>query len=267
MKVFVVDVDRCNGCYNCQIACKDEHCGQAWPPYTDEQPEIGQFWCRVEDRVRGQVPWTRISYIPHFDAQTEAIREYAPEALIERDDGIIAIDPVKSKGRKDLAEKFDGVYWNEKLQIPQGCAGCAHLLDAGWEVPRCVDACATDALRFGEEEDLKEYIAEAEQLDDKSHVYYLNYPKRFVAATVFDPSNEEVIIGARIELMWEGNAVSELRTDEMGDFKFNQVDPHAYKIRISADGYQQKVIDADLTQIDRSLGDIELIKMADRVVQ
>jgi Fe-S-cluster-containing dehydrogenase component len=25
MKVFAIDVSICNGCYNCQIACKDEH--------------------------------------------------------------------------------------------------------------------------------------------------------------------------------------------------------------------------------------------------
>ncbi len=30
MKVFVIDVARCNGCYNCQIACKDEHVGNDW---------------------------------------------------------------------------------------------------------------------------------------------------------------------------------------------------------------------------------------------
>ena len=27
MKVIKFDHDRCNGCYNCQIACKDENCG------------------------------------------------------------------------------------------------------------------------------------------------------------------------------------------------------------------------------------------------
>ena len=32
MKVFVIDVAICNGCYNCQIACKDEHVGNDWTP-------------------------------------------------------------------------------------------------------------------------------------------------------------------------------------------------------------------------------------------
>ena len=46
---FIIDVERCNGCYNCQIACKDEHCGNDRMPYAKAQPDTGQFWCRVEE--------------------------------------------------------------------------------------------------------------------------------------------------------------------------------------------------------------------------
>ena len=35
-KVFVVDISLCSGCHNCQIACKDEHCGRAWLPYAEQ---------------------------------------------------------------------------------------------------------------------------------------------------------------------------------------------------------------------------------------
>ncbi len=27
---FVIDAAKCSGCYNCQIACKDEHVGHDW---------------------------------------------------------------------------------------------------------------------------------------------------------------------------------------------------------------------------------------------
>ena len=33
-KVFVIDVARCSGCHNCQLACKDEHCENDWRPYA-----------------------------------------------------------------------------------------------------------------------------------------------------------------------------------------------------------------------------------------
>ncbi len=46
-KVLIIDVTRCNGCYNCQIACKDEHVGNDWTPYAKPQPDTGQFWMKV----------------------------------------------------------------------------------------------------------------------------------------------------------------------------------------------------------------------------
>ena len=40
MKAFVIDVSICNGCYCCQIACKDEHAGNDWTPYAKPQRAI-----------------------------------------------------------------------------------------------------------------------------------------------------------------------------------------------------------------------------------
>ena len=92
-KIFLVDVNRCNGCHNCQIACKDEHCGTDWLPYAAEQPDTGQFWCQVKQEVHGSVPKVNMTYMPLIGAQTEEIREYAPEVLMEREDGLVVIDP------------------------------------------------------------------------------------------------------------------------------------------------------------------------------
>ena len=44
MKVFAIDLSVCNGCYCCQIACKDEHVANDWTPYAKPQPDTGQFW-------------------------------------------------------------------------------------------------------------------------------------------------------------------------------------------------------------------------------
>jgi formate hydrogenlyase subunit 6/NADH:ubiquinone oxidoreductase subunit I len=69
-------------------------------------------------------------------------------------------------------------------------------------VPRCVDQCPTDALRFGEEEEFADFIKDAELLNPaagtKSRVYYKHLPKKFVAGTVYDPVEKEVIIGAQV---------------------------------------------------------------------
>lgn len=263
-KIFVVDVDKCNGCYSCQVVCKDEHCEQSWMPYAEAEPLTGQFWCGVEEIERGQVPVVRLSYIPHMDAQNDAIGEYAPECVQEREDGVVVIDPVASKGRKDIAEKFNGVFWNEELQICQGCTGCAHLLDNGWNVPRCVDACPTDALRFGDEADFAEELKDATQLDSTSRVYYLNYPKRFVAGLVYDPEIDEVVRNAVVRLMFDGECVSEAKTDEFGDFRFEQIEAQPYKLEISADGYESISVDANVSERDLYVGDLELAFTADR---
>jgi tetrathionate reductase subunit B len=71
MKAFVIDIARCNRCYNCQITCKDEHVGNDWTPCARPQPDTGQFWMRITDMVRGTVPKVKIPYLPmlcqHYD--------------------------------------------------------------------------------------------------------------------------------------------------------------------------------------------------------
>lgn len=107
MKKFLFDASLCNGCYGCQFICKDEHCGNDWSPYAAKQPVSGQFWCKLEQEDRGKVPEVKINYKPVMGAQNEKIREYAPEVLMEREDGLIVIDTEKAKGRKDIADKFE----------------------------------------------------------------------------------------------------------------------------------------------------------------
>ena len=66
MKVFVFDSSLCNGCYGCQLACKDEHWNNEWPPYALSQPDTGHFWCRMTQTDHGQVPKVRVEYTPLF---------------------------------------------------------------------------------------------------------------------------------------------------------------------------------------------------------
>ncbi len=66
MKVFVFDLDKCNGCHNCQIACKDEHVDNDWSPMRRPQPDTGQFWCKVDEEVCGKTPHVRVNYLPRL---------------------------------------------------------------------------------------------------------------------------------------------------------------------------------------------------------
>ena len=247
MKAFLIDIAYCNGCHNCQIACKDEHCRTSWLPYAAEQPLTGQFWLKVEEKVRGTVPKTRMNYIPRIGGQNDKFAEAAADVLMPREDGIVVIDPEKAKGRKDLAE-FEGVYWNEELQIPQTCTGCAHLIDDGWTVPRCVDSCPTEALKYVDVEDIPEG---ATQETEGSHVWYLYFPKRFVTGCLVDFEADEVVIDAEVELCVGNVVVATVATDEFGDFMFDQVEAENYVVK-----YNGKEVAADATALDVNLGDM-----------
>lgn len=260
-KVFLIDVARCNGCHNCQIACKDEHCGTNWLPYAKEQPDTGQFWCKVEQTVHGTVPKVNMTYVPKIGAQDEAVRAYAGDVLMPREDCLIVIDPEKATGRKDISDKFEGVFWNEELQIPQGCTGCAHLLDDGWTVPRCVDACATEALRFGDEDELAEVLAGAEKLTPTSNVYYLNLPKRWVAGQVVDELHDEVVIGATVTLRSASGEELTTATDEFGDFWFRQIEGGVYHLKVEGGDYVARELDVDCTEDDVNTGRISLYRL------
>ena len=59
---MIMDVTKCNGCYNCFLACKDEHCGNEFPPYSASQPMTGHFWMRVVEKERGKYPKVKVAY-------------------------------------------------------------------------------------------------------------------------------------------------------------------------------------------------------------
>lgn len=265
MKVFVFDSSKCNGCYGCQLACKDEHWNNEWLPYALPQPDTGHFWCKVTQTDHGQVPKVRVEYTPRFcnHCDEAPCMQAAPEAVYKREDGLVIVDPVKAKGNRGLVDAcpYGAIYYNEELDVPQKCTGCAHLVDEG-ELPHCVDVCATGALRFGEEEDFAEEIAQAETLADPAHgprVYYLNMPHLFIGGEVWDPAIDEVVEGARVVL--SGDAERVTASDEFGDFWFRRLDAGDYRVRIEAEGYETV---ERAVKLDKSLniGDFPLVRVA-----
>lgn len=261
MKAFLIDVKKCTGCYDCQIGCKDEHCDQAWLPYAEAQPDTGQFWCKINETERGGGSHVRVAYVPVLGGQNEAIRDYAPEVCMPREDGLIVIDPAKAKGRRDIAEKFAGVYYNEALDIPQACTGCAHLIDdpdSPIRVPRCVDNCHVDAIQFGEVEELD--LEGAEPLDatwgENVHVYYKNLPKKFIAATVYDPVEKEIVEGAVVTATSEAGTFT-ATTDSWGDFWLRGLPEAEWTVAIEKDGKKVE-LEVSTLEKDQGLPDIAL---------
>ena len=266
-KIFLIDVGRCTGCYNCQLACKDEHCGNDWRPYAAPQPLTGQFWCRVTEHVQGTTPKVKIHYIARMCAHCEKAPCMAvcrTGAIARRDDGFILIDPAKCAGCGECirACPYDAIYFNDSLRIAQKCTGCVHLLDSGAsKQPRCAEACPTDALVFGEEDELRDALAGAAPLTPGGKIWYKNIPGEFVGGTVYDPVEREVVIGAKCVLSGEGRTLETL-TDSYGDFWFRNLPAGgSYVLRISAAGFRDKIIEKISLDQSVNLDDIPLERL------
>ncbi len=275
---MVIDVTKCNGCYNCFLACKDEHCGNDFPPYSLSQPMTGHYWMRVLEQERGRYPRVKVAYtaIPCMHCENATCLKMAPDgAVYKRPDGIIMIDPEKASGRKDMLSfcPYRVIYWNDEKQLPQKCTFCAHLLDQGWKEPRCVEACPTGALLFGDMNDPESEISKVlagdnteslhpeYQLNEK--VKYIGLPKRFIAGSVIFSDTDQCAEGVKVTLTGEGDKKTTL-TNNFGDFEFEGLPADKeYTVKVEFKGYKSQEFHVK-TNIDVYLGDIFLTRTARR---
>ncbi len=270
---MLIDVKKCNGCYNCFLACKDEYVGNDYPPYSQAQPPAGQHWMEIREEERGTCPKVKVDYIPlpcQQCREAPCINSSPAGAVYRRPDGIVLIDPKRSAGQKEIVSLCPHrvIFWNAEKNIPQKCTFCAHLLDKGWKVPRCVEACPTGALTFGDLDDPKGEIVAAmksspvEELHPefnlKPNVAYRGLPRRFLAGeAVLADRVGECAQGVAVTLV-DGGRSRTIKTDNYGDFEFDGLAPrHTYTLRISHPGYRAKEMTVN-TRLDVNVGEITL---------
>lgn len=270
---ILIDVNKCNGCYNCFLACRDEYYGNDYPSYSAAQPLNGQFWMQMQEIERGEYPKPKIAYIPKPCMHCESapcIDAAKDGAVYRRDDGIVIIDPEKAKGQEAIVNAcpYRVIYWNAEKQLPQKCTMCAHRLDEGEKMPRCVESCPTEALVFGDLDDPNSEIAKlSTRLATESLrpefatdclVQYVGLPKHFVAGEVVYKGNEgECAPGVKVKLTGGGLNL-ETVTDIFGDFEFEGLGKNEkYQVVVSADGYVENTV-SFATYKDVNLGEIVL---------
>ena len=272
---MIINITKCTGCYNCFLTCRDEFAGNAYPPYAAAQPMSGMNWIRLIERERGQYPKVKVAYIPLTCMQCDeapCVKMAQNEAVYRRADGIVIIDPLKAKGQKGIVNTcpYRVIEWNEAEQLPQKCILCAHMLDKGEKVPRCVESCPTGALVFGDLDDPGSEIArivagrQAAALHGEygigEKVRYLNLPGKFIAGTVIYGDIDEVASGLKVTLSGNGET-REARTNGFGDFEFEGLAENAaYTLKLEAAGYKARSVKAT-TQRDNYLGEIVLRKV------
>jgi Fe-S-cluster-containing dehydrogenase component len=272
---MIIDVAGCTNCNLCTLATMDEYVGNEFPGYCAPMPKHGHKWINILQKERGQIPAIDIAYVPtmcsHCDNAPCVTK--GGGAVKKRDDGIVLIDPVKAKGRKDLVDAcpYGHIWWNEELQIPQAWTFDAHLIDQGWRQTRGQQSCPTGAMRaICVEDDEMGRIAREQGLDvikpelgTKPRIYYKNlwrYSKCFIAGSVSKKLKNTVdcVEGATVRLLKNGTMVTKTVTDNYGDFKFDRLAENSgdYIVEISS-GRAKKTVAAKLGA-SINLGEIRL---------
>jgi hypothetical protein len=157
---------------------------------------------------------------------------------------------VKSRGRKDIVDScpYGAIVWNDEQQVPQTWIFDAHLLDQGWQMPRCQQACPTDVFEAMKLDDaaMKERAAREglkvlkPDLGTKPRVWYRGLERWetcFVGGSVSASvaGAVECIQGAEVTLSQRGKCLARTVSDGFGDFRFGNLpgDGGAYRVEAS----------------------------------
>lgn len=255
---FIVDGAKCHNCNNCLMACKDEHIENDWAPIAGPQPKHGHYWIRLERKERGGYPLIDTVHLPlmcQHCSEPECVKAAENNAIYKREDGIVIIDPEKAKGQMNLVDAcpYGCIFWNDELATAQKCTMCAHLLDEGWEKPRCVQACPSGALTF----EKKDVSGEA-GLEDlhpergtKPRVKYKNlyrYESLMLCGSVALADIDECAEKAVVSLMQNDKQVAETATNNYGDFRFDGLPAEGgdYTVNVGYEDRKPQSVDVKL---------------------
>lgn len=149
-KLLLIDIDKCVGCYACEIACKEEH-----------NLPLESRWCRVVTigpRKAGDGLHMDIVPIMCIHCDDPICAYFCPVGAIEkRQDGIVIIDEDKCNGCKLCLDgcPYGAIYFNKEKKVAEKCNLCVGRTDDGLE-PSCVQHCIGGALEFVTPEELED---------------------------------------------------------------------------------------------------------------
>ena len=267
---LIFDVDKCTGCQNCTLAVQDEYVGNTFPGYAAEMPRRGHRWVEIRRRDRGSHPIVDAAYAFHACQHCDdapCIAAAKDGAVTKRADGIVLIDPVKSKGQKAIAEAcpYGAVSWNEERQIPQHWNFDAHLLDAGWSVPRPVQACPTGALRAVKVSDAEmRRVAKAEgleplrpDLNHKPRIHYRNLKRvnrEMLGGALLTSvdGRDECVAGAVVSLFSSKELLQKTQSDAFGEFRFDGLAAGNFRLEVAGKSFELRL------ETSTNLGDIRV---------
>lgn len=275
---LIVDVERCSNCNNCVLAAKDELVGNDFPGYSVPHPPHGVGVIRIERHLRGAASMVDAAYVPRLcnHCDDAPCVKAGNGAVKKRDDGIVIVDPVLAKGRRDLVDScpYGAVVWNEARELPQSWFFDAHLLDAGWRAPRCASVCPTQAIEAVKTDDATMARRAQDQalrplrpeLGTRPRVYYRNLYRAdgcFIGGSVTARSDgrDECVADAEVTLSEGGRELARVRTDVFGDFRFDRLTAGGgkrYRVVVTDDQHGRAEREVQLDDGSVVLGEIEL---------
>jgi len=167
IKVLVIDLDKCIGCYSCEVACKQEN----------DLP-LGVRWLRVltigPRKINGEL---HMDFIPTMCLHcNDPYCSYLcpTNAIIKREDGVVLLDENKCIGCKlcVYACPYGLMHFNHDRNVAGKCNMCFSRMNYGLE-PSCVQHCIGGALQILDIERAKK-VAEGRNRAGTEKVWYLS---------------------------------------------------------------------------------------------
>jgi anaerobic dimethyl sulfoxide reductase subunit B (iron-sulfur subunit) len=157
-KAIYFDMDRCVGCYTCQIACKQENDLQ---PHNveDALKQTAPVWRTVIEVEKGEYHFESINYISlscMHCADAPCVIACPKGALsINKEDGRVLVEKSKCIGcRMCLQVCPFGIPQYGEDGLMEKCNLCLARLKEKGKEPACVAACPAKALRYGKATEL-----------------------------------------------------------------------------------------------------------------
>ena len=197
---MVIDLDRCIGCYSCQVSCKAEHD----LPY-------GLFRCKVETIHSGAFPHNKKFFLPRLCSHCgdAPCMKACPNGSIARNVvGLVTINHETCDSCKECinACPYLAIYYNETTGKIDKCDLCMHRITEGLS-PVCVENCLAGAITVGDLKDLESIIYKKlkgntiRQLNPE----YNTQPAVFYAFSGSDPTNNLKRVAAAEEKLTNGD--------------------------------------------------------------
>jgi Fe-S-cluster-containing dehydrogenase component len=155
-KTLAIDLDRCIGCFTCEVSCKQENgvaLGLAWNKVLTVGPT-------------GRYPDVQMYFLPAMCQECvdpPCVKVCPTGASYQRaEDGIVLIDKAKCIGCQLCMKAcpYGARSFNKETKVVEKCTLCLHLQEVG-EKPACVKNCVAKARLFGDIDDPASDVSKA----------------------------------------------------------------------------------------------------------